>query len=508
VICLDSDWGIIAQENEANFDGGVGAENLAYVVYTSGSTGRPKGVLVEHRQLSNYIHGIRERLGLDACASFAMVQALTVDGPVTTIYAPLLTGGCLHLMSEECAADGEALAAYFERHRIDYLKIAPSHLAALQQTVDPSKLMPRKVLMIGGEPSRVTFGEQLWTIAPCSIFNHYGPTETTVGVTTYQINETVRDVRGVTLPIGKPLPNVQAYVLDQQLEAVPPGVVGELYIGGKNVSRGYLTRVELTAEKFIPDPFSRSAGARLYSTGDMARYLADGQLEFIGRMDQQVKVRGFRIELGEIETVLSEHEGVREAVVTAYADTLGDTHLAAYIVPADEQAPTRSQLHVFLRDKLPEYMAPHVYLFLEKLPLTPQGKVDRRALPPPEGVERELDSPFVAPRNAIEEVLCGMFAEVLKVERVGVNDNFFELGGHSLLATQVVSLVRRDFQPDLPLRKIFEAPTVAELAALLVAGEPRPGEFEKRAETLRRIESLSADDLEEMLRRKKAKAAK
>jgi acyl-coenzyme A synthetase/AMP-(fatty) acid ligase/acyl carrier protein len=437
-----------------------------------------------------------------------MVQALTVDGPVTTIYAPLVTGGCLHLISEERAADAPALATYFERHCIDYLKIAPSHLAALQQTVDPSKLMPRKVLMIGGEASRVTFGEQLWTIAQGSIFNHYGPTETTVGVTTYQINETMKDVGSVTLPIGKPLPNVQAYVLDQHLEAVPPGVAGELYIGGKNVARGYLNRAGLTAEKFIPDPFSRSAGARLYSTGDIVRYLADGQLEFLGRKDQQVKVRGFRVELGEIETVLREHEGVRAAVLTAYADTHGDTHLAAYIVPAGEQAPTRSELHAFLRDKLPEYMVPHLYHFLDRLPLTPQGKVDRRALPRSEGAERELDVAFVGPRNAVEEVLCEIVAEVLRVERVGVNDNFFDLGGHSLLATQLVSRVRKDFQPDLPLRKIFEAPTVAALAALLVANEPSPGQFEKTAETLQRIESLSADDLEELLRRKRAKAAK
>jgi acyl carrier protein len=245
----------------------------------------------------------------------------------------------------------------------------------------------------------------------------------------------------------------------------------------------------------------------LYATGDMARYIADGQLEFLGRKDQQVKVRGFRIELGEIETALREHEAVCEAVLTAYVDTHGDTHLAAYVVAAEEHVLTGGELRAFLKEKLPEYMVPHLYLFLDKLPLTPHGKVDRRALPRPEGTERELDAPFVGPRNAIEEVLSEIFAEVLRVERVGVNDNFFDLGGHSLLATQLVSRVRKDFQPDLPLRKIFEAPTVAALAALLIAGEPSPGEFEKRAETLRTIESLSADDLEEMLRRKRAKAA-
>jgi amino acid adenylation domain-containing protein len=507
LVCLDADWEAIAQEDAANFDSGVTAENLAYVVYTSGSTGRPKGVLVEHRQLSNYVHGIRERLGLDACTSFALVQPLTVDACITTIYPPLLTGGCLHLIIDERVADAQALATYLHRYQIDYLKIAPSHLAALHETVNPSKLMPRKLLVIAGEASRVTFGEQLRTLAQCSIFNQYGPTETTVGVTTYQVDETINDVRSATLPIGRPLPNVQAYVLDRHMEPVPFGVAGELYIGGKSVARGYLNSPELTAERFIPEPFSAEIGARLYSTGDVARYLADGQLEFLGRQDQQVKVRGFRIELGEIETALREHERVREAVLAAYGDPHADTRLAAYVVAADGRAPTGGQLRAFLKEKLPEYMVPQLYLVLDKLPLTPHGKLDRRALPRPEAAERELDAPFVAPRNAMEEVLAEIFIEVLRVERVGVNDNFFELGGHSVLATQLVSLVRKAFQPDLPLRKIFEAPTVASLAALLVAGEPSPGQFEKRAETLRRIESLSTDDLEELLRRKKAKAA-
>ncbi|HYK22283.1 MAG TPA: phosphopantetheine-binding protein, partial [Pyrinomonadaceae bacterium] len=274
------------------------------------------------------------------------------------------------------------------------------------------------------------------------------------------------------------------------------------------VARGYLNRPELTAERFIPDPFSGNIGARLYSTGDVARYLADGELEFLGRQDQQVKVRGFRIELGEIETALREHESVREAVVTAFTNMNGHTQLAAYVVVVDGPATMSGELRGFLKEKLPEYMLPHLYIFLDKLPLTPHGKVDRRALPRPEGMERELAAPFVAPRNAVEEVLCEIFAEVLSVERVSVNDNFFELGGHSLLATQLVSRVRKAFQPELPLRKIFEAPTVAALAASLVAGEPTPGQFEKTAETLRTIESLSADDLEELLKRKRAKAAR
>jgi len=509
LLYLDTNWEVIAQESSADFDSGVTAEDLAYIVYTSGSTGLPKGVLVEHRQLSSYVNGVRERLALDTCRSFALVQPLTVDSCVTTIYPPLLTGGCLHLISKERAADAEALASYFRVHRIDYLKLAPSHLATLQQqTSSLSELMPRKRLIIGGEASRRTFGELLLTLAQCSVFNHYGPTETTVGVTTYPVDESVKDVPGPTLPIGTPLPNVQAYILDRYLQPAPPGVAGDLYIGGKYVARGYLNRPELTAERFIPDPFGVAAGARLYWTGDVARYLADGQIEFLGRQDQQVKVRGFRVELGEIETALRKHEGVREAVVVASDDIHGDTRLTAYIVATEERAPAGGELRAYLKEKLPGYMLPYTYIVLDKLPLTPHGKVDRRALPRPEASDRELAVPFVAPRSAVEEVLAEIFAEVLQVERVGVNDNFFELGGHSLLATQVASRVRKAFRPELPLRKIFEAPTVGLLAKFLITSEPSPSQLEKTAELLRRIESLSVDELEEWLRRKRAKEAR
>ncbi|HEX3560510.1 MAG TPA: amino acid adenylation domain-containing protein [Pyrinomonadaceae bacterium] len=508
LVCMDADRETIAQESVENLDGGAGAGNLAYIVYTSGSTGHPKGVLVEHRQLGNYVRGVSERLALDACRSFAMVQPLTVDSCVTAIYPPLVVGGCLHLISEERAADARELAAYFSEHRIDCLKIAPSHLAALQETSEPSRLMPRERLVIGGEASHRVWGDGLRKLAPCKVFNHYGPTETTVGVTTYPVDESAEELRGVTLPIGKPLPNVRAYVLDRHMRPVPRGVAGELYIGGKCVARGYLGRAGLTAAAFIPDPSSAEPGARLYRTGDVARHLADGQIEFLGRGDQQVKVRGFRIELGEIETALGEHEGVRDCVVAARAGAQGDTRLTAYVVTAQGRAPSGGELRAFLKERLPEHMLPSAYVFLDRLLLTPHGKVDRRALPQPEGDTRELDAPFVAPRNAVEEVLCEIFAEVLGVERVGVNDNFFELGGHSLLATQIASRVRKAFQPDLPLRRVFEAPTVGALAEILVAGEPSPGQLERTAETLRRIESLSADDLEELLRRKRVKESR
>jgi amino acid adenylation domain-containing protein len=508
LIFLDADWATIALESKENLERQVTTNNLAYIVYTSGSTGRPKGVLVEHNSLNNYVYGVRERLTLDSCGSFAMVQPLTVDSCVTAIYPPLLTGGCLHLITEERAADGQALADYFRRNRIDSLKIAPSHLAALHRTIEPHELMPRQRLVIGGEASRRDWGEKLQALAPCMVFNHYGPTETTVGVTTYHVNESVKEVRSVTLPIGRPLPNVQAYVLDDYMQPVPAGVAGDLYIGGKCVARGYLNRAELTATRFIPNPFSAEPGERLYRTGDVVRYLADGQIEFLGRQDEQVKVHGFRIEPGEIEAALREHESVEEAIVVALSDAHGETYLAAYVVARVGHTPASSELRAFLKGKLPEYMLPSVYLVLDKLPLSPHGKVDRRALPEPGGRGRELELPLIAPRNAVEEALAEIFEEILGIELVGIDDNFFALGGHSLLATMVVSRVRTAFKAELPLRRLFEAPTIRALAEFLITNESSPGEIEEKAALLQKIEDLSADDLEELLRIKRAKEAK
>jgi acyl carrier protein len=297
-------------------------------------------------------------------------------------------------------------------------------------------------------------------------------------------------------------------VLDRDMQPVPVGVAGDLYVGGKCVARGYLNRPELTAERFIPNPFSRAGGERFYWTGDVVRYLADGQIEFLGRQDEQVKVHGFRIELGEIEAALREHESVEEAVAVARPDAHGDTYVAAYVIAAGRQTPISSELSAFLKGKLPEYMLPSVYLVLDKLPLTPHGKVDRRVLPEPDRRARELELPLVAPRNVVEEALAEIFEEILGIEQVGIDDNFFALGGHSLLATMVVSRLRTAFKAELPLRRLFEAPTVRALAEFLLTNESKPGQTEEKAALLRKIESLSADDLEELLRRKRAKEAK
>jgi acyl carrier protein len=321
------------------------------------------------------------------------------------------------------------------------------------------------LLIRGGEASRSDWVESLQRLAPgCAILNHYGPTEATVGVLTYQVAEDQHPPGTPTLPLGRPLANVQIYLLDPHLQPVPIGVPGELYIGGASVARGYLNRPALTAEKFIPNPFSNMPGTRLYKTGDVAHYLPDGNVEFLGRLDNQVKLRGYRIELGEIETTLEVHPAIWQAVVLAREDTPDHRHLVAYCVPHHGCIPDIRELRSFLQTKLPDYMIPAAFMVLDVLPLTPNGKLDRQALPAPGQVRPALFEQFVAPRTLTEDLLVNIWASVLKVESVGIHDNFFALGGHSLSAIQVLSRLRKTFQVEVPLRTLFDAPTVVDLA--------------------------------------------
>ena len=295
-------------------------------------------------------------------------------------------------------------------------------------------------------------------------------------------------------PIGHPIANSQLYIVDDHLQPVPIGVPGELHISGDGLARGYLNRPELTAEKFIPDPFSDKPGDRLYRTGDLARYLPDGNIEFLGRIDNQVKIRGFRIELGEIEAVLTQHPTIQQAVVVAREESPGDKRLVAYVVWNQDQACTANELRSFLKQKLPDYMIPSVFVFKDALPLTPNGKVDRKALPVPDPIRPELEEGFVAPRSPIEEIIAQIWAEVLKVEKIGIHDNFFNLGGHSLLATQAMSRVREKLQMDLPLRVLFEAPTVAALALRIEQHESAADKLEELVSNLTKVELLSEEE--------------
>ncbi|MDP8934959.1 MAG: amino acid adenylation domain-containing protein, partial [Cyanobacteriota bacterium] len=489
IVCLDTD---IPSFSPTTFVS-ASPENLAYIIYTSGSTGTPKGVAIEHRQLLNYLHGIQEKLNLPSGANYATVSTFAADLGNTVIFPALCSGGCLHIISQERATDPQAIAAYFQQHSIDCLKIVPSHLKALLSASNASQILPKKRLILGGEPLMWNLIETIQKYNPdCSIFNHYGPTETTVGVLTYQV-KMQGDRISQTVPLGRPLPNTQIYLLDSHLQPVPVGVAGELYIAGAGLARGYLNQPELTAEKFICKSLTQEPETRLYKTGDLARYLPDGNIEFIGRVDRQVKLRGFRIELGEIEAGLSHHPSVREAAVLLQENEPGNQRLVAYIVSHSKLSVQDSQLieslRSFLKEKLPEYMIPSAFVVLKALPLTPNGKIDRQALPAP-SIAANFTDTFVGPRTPGEEILAGIWSQLLNLKKVGIHDNFFDLGGHSLLITQLLAKVRESFQVELPLRVLFEAPTVAGLAEKIemqqggnTAGD-RPSNFDINAEAI------------------------
>ena len=457
---LDSDWEKISCESTEDLINDTKPENLVYIIYTSGSTGTPKGVAVEHQQLFNYLYGILPKLQLPANANYASVSTFAADLGNTVIFPCLCNGGCLYIVSWECASDPIALASYFRRHPIDCLKIVPSHLAALLSS-ECWEILPRQLLILGGETANWDLIEKIEkNVSHCRILNHYGPTETTVGVLTYSVSGKIQETG--TVPIGKPLANTQVYILDAYLQPVPLGITGELYIGGESLARGYLNQSELTAERFITNPFG-DAKQRLYKTGDRVRYLSDGNIEFLGRLDDQVKIRGYRIELGEISTALSQHPAVRESIVIAREEIPGEKHLVAYIVLTSHSA-LDHDFRNFLKVKLPEYMIPTSFVILKALPLTANGKLDRNALPAPEELVTSQKS-FIAPRTPIEEVLASIWIQLLGVGQVSIDDNFFDLGGHSLLATQVISRIRTTFGIEMLLPQLFESANLAVLAA-------------------------------------------
>jgi amino acid adenylation domain-containing protein/non-ribosomal peptide synthase protein (TIGR01720 family)/FkbM family methyltransferase len=466
VICLDSDAAAVAVERPENPEHVTCAEHLAYVLYTSGSTGRPKGVMVEHRGLVNYLSWCAGAYRVAGGAGAPVHSPLAFDLTVTSLLLPLTLGRPVVLVPEGEGVQGLGTAL---RAGADFslVKLTPTHLSLLAQWLGTGEAADRtRAFVIGGEALSYEALSFWRTHAPGTrLINEYGPTETVVGCCVHEVG--ADDTSSGAVPIGRPIANVELHVLDSELRLVPVGAPGELYIGGLPLARGYLGRPELTAEKFVPHPFSTLPGARLYRTGDLARRRADGVLEFLGRVDDQVKVRGFRIELGEIETVLASHPAVRETAVVVREDVPGDKRLVAYVTGEAKELGT-AELRRFLDAKLPEYMLPAAFVVLEALPLTTHGKVDRKALPAPDGARPELAT-FNPPRTPTEELLAGIWAQVLRLEKVGRQDDFFELGGHSLIATQVISRVREAFGVELPLGELFEAPTLAVLAGRIEA---------------------------------------
>jgi len=450
--------------------------NLAYLIYTSGSTGRPKAVSIEHRSAVTFSHWAHESFSAEELSGVLASTSVCFDLSVFELFVPLSCGGKVILCENALALPGLPAA-----DEVTLVNTVPSAMTELvRQGSVPAGV---KVVNLAGEALKRSLVDGVYETARVErVLNLYGPSEDTTYST---FTPVARDESGEPT-IGRPLANTRVYIVDASLRPVPVGVPGELLIGGEGLARGYLGRPALTAERFIPDPFG--AGERLYRTGDLARFLPDGEIEYLGRIDHQVKIRGFRIELGEIEAALLKHDSVREAVVVAREAAAGDLRLVAYLSGVDGNVPAVPELRAYLKETLPEHMIPSLFVALERLPLTPNGKVDRKALPAPEQSRPDTGEGYVAPRGPVEEMLAGIWSEVLGAERVGAEDNFFDLGGHSLLVTQVASRVRTAFGVELPLRALFENPTIAEAAlALSALSKAKEGEAAPEAPAIRRV---------------------
>lgn len=466
-VCIDRDAATIAAESGADPAAAAQLDELAYVLFTSGSTGVPKGVAVTHRNLANYTAGIAERLELvpDGPLAFATVSTLAADLGNTAIFPALTSGGELHVVPTATTTEPARFAEYLGSHAVDVLKITPSHLAALLAGAG-TDVLPARWLIAGGEACSWEVAERVRGAGRCRMLNHYGPTETTVGACTFEVAEDRGTTTAATVPIGFPLANVCAYVLDGTLQHVPIGVPGELCIAGAGVANGYLNRPDLTAERFVADPFASASGRRMYRTGDRVRRLPDGAIEFLGRLDDQVKIRGYRVELGEIEAVLASHPDVAgSAAAFRTAPAGGDARLLAYAtLLRNDAGADATVLRTWLGERLAEHMIPDVVTILPELPLTANGKLDRARLPEPPA-SGAPERAYVAPRTPTEVAMAALWAEVLKVERVGVNDEFLDLGGHSIVAIRLLGKLSRAFGVRISLRTLFDGPTVAQLAA-------------------------------------------
>jgi amino acid adenylation domain-containing protein/thioester reductase-like protein len=474
VIILDNEWESINLCNQAQVVSEVTTDNLAYTIYTSGSTGKPKGVQVMHRSAVNLYKSMSQLPGITAQDTLLALSSICFDMSVLELFLPLSVGAKIALVSRDVATDGARLAAAMTASGVTMMQATPSTwqllLATGWQGNDGLKIL------CGGEAMTPNLAEQLLTRCT-ELWNMYGPTETTVWSTLYQIKSSSDNIF-----VGYPIANTQIYLIDPQcqrkgdaLKQVTSGQSGEIHIGGDGLAQGYLNRPEMTAGKFVPDPFSDKPGARLYKTGDLGRMLPDGNIQYMGRADHQVKIRGYRIELGDIDAALSLYPDIREAAVIVREDSVGEKRLVAYVV-SKTNTNLGVELRGYLKEKLPEYMVPSTFVMLDAMPLTPNGKIDRRALPTPSQERPPLEQPFVAPGNSTEQQLAQIWSQILDIQLIGIYDNFFELGGHSLLIAKMMFQLEGIFQIKLPLSIFFEAPTIEGLAQFI---EIEAGKFSK-----------------------------
>jgi amino acid adenylation domain-containing protein len=472
MVCLDAHWPTIAQYSDTDPVSGVMADHAAYLLYTSGSTGKPKGVLGVHRATLNALAWMWQAYPFATEEVCCQKTPISFGDSIQELLGPLLQGRPIVLIPDGIVKDLPRFVRTLAQHRVTRLILVPSLLRTLLDTVPDlqDRLPSLRLWFAGGE----ALSSDLWQrfrerLPRCRLVNLYGASEASDDTTWYDTSLAPSALACV--PIGRPIANTQVYVLDSHLQPVPIGVPGELYVGGASLTRGYLHHPELTAERFIPHPFSDTPGARLYRTGDLVRYWPDGALEYMGRLDQQVKLRGIRIELGEIEAALAQHPAVRETAVIVREDIPGEPRLVAYVIPAQERGPTARELRRFLEKRLPAALIPSAFVTLETLPLTPSGKVDRLKLPQPDLIRPALGEDYVAPRTPVEQQVAAIWCHLLGLERVGIHDNFFELGGHSLLAMQIVSRVRDATHVEVSLLSFFEQPTVAGMATSIETGE-------------------------------------
>ena len=490
VVQIDGEWSEISKESNENPEKKSGSGNLAYVIYTSGSTGRPKGVAIEHGSAVALVYWAREEYGEEELSGVLASTSICFDLSVFEIFVPLSCGGKVILVENALGILEDS-----RRGEVKLINTVPSAMRELLKLGGIPESV--RTVNLAGEPLTSEMVEEIYKLGTVKrVVDLYGPSEDTT-YSTYQERRV-----GEKATIGRPIANSQVYILDKHQQPVPIGVAGEIYIGGAGLARGYLKRPELTVDRFVPDGFGRERGSRLYRTGDLGRYLPDGRIEYLGRMDHQVKLRGYRIELGEIETVLGQNEGVAEATVMVREDVAGDKRLVGYVVSKKDKEVKVSELRSYMKTKLPEYMVPGTVMLLEEMPLTLNGKIDRKRLPVPEHARPELETSYEQTQSPLEEVLVMIWSEILGMDRIGVHDNFFELGGHSLLATQLVSRMRKVFQIDIPLRNIFEAPTVRELAELLMVDKDRRLRLEKTAELMLSLADLSDEEAEKIFAEK------
>ncbi len=465
VVSVDGEWEQMARYSTDNPAAPTSPDNLAYVIYTSGSTGRPKGAMIPHRAIVNHMLWMQHALPLNAEDRVLQKSPFSFDASVWEFYAPLLSGAVLVMAVPGVQQDVGLLAEVIGAERVTVLQGVPSLLRLLveEEALTKCRGQLRRVFS-GGETLTTELAEAWRERTGAEVFNLYGPTETTIDATWWQYES---GGEGQSVPIGRPVANMHAYILNEEMQLAPLGVAGELYLGGAGLGRGHLDQPELTAEKFLPDPFSGDSGRRLYRTGDVVRHLPNGKIEYLSRNDQQLKLRGFRIELGEIEAVLEQHDGVKAAVVILYEGAQGQSWLLGYVVVTQESLPSTNELRSYLKERLPDYMVPQTFMVLDALPLLPNGKVDRRALPAPGSMRPDLEKLYVAPRTEIQEVLAAIWSQVLGIEQIGIHDNFFDLGGESIRSVRMVALAKKRGL-NFTVQQVFHTQTIARLEHELI----------------------------------------